>query len=480
MAMSVGHSHFAAQLHDPLGTSAFIQTFVKDTPHQFDYVSQPIQITNFGSHYHLNIMRHSDLVLNAILCVDLPALQAVESGYGGGVDGKNSQGFATPSCTAGGSCSNDDLRSKIQYASSKLISKFNAQQDLSPSEVDEVNAAYSSATGFSECAYASECPCDSDDFNGGTYAYYTNSTGIALVNSVALVIGGSTIDTLYRDYIAMYEELTGYVGARLVEMINRCHSMGELICKSQKPMQLHLPLMFFFGKSTHMALPLGALAFHQCSFKFQFADLKELIVVSKPSVNVVNLPTLKASLTMRVAYLGAAEREFFQTKPYSQIITQTQASMMQSAGRQFHTQLHFSLPVTSLMVAVRRPCNTAATNWFNYSGFQQQDPIQGIQLSLNNALKYNESGAFSRTVEPYHCKCNLPTLHQYLVSFALDPLNDRSQTQGFVNFSKIDSVTLNLRIQPEISTELLDIMIFATSLNVLQYKDGLVGLVYVS
>lgn len=63
-----------------------------------------------------------------------------------------------------------------------------------------------------------ECCDDADDCigalcpeTGGVFAHWANSVGQVLVKAARLVIGGSTIDTLYSEFLWMWEELTGFV-----------------------------------------------------------------------------------------------------------------------------------------------------------------------------------------------------------------------------------------------------------------------------
>jgi hypothetical protein len=85
--------------------------------------------------------------------------------------------------------------------------------------------------------YNDDCAADACALGGGCdnepFAYWTNAVGQAIVKMATLIIGTQTIDTLYSDFLFMWEELAGKPGKRLTEMIGKRYCREDLIVDSQ-------------------------------------------------------------------------------------------------------------------------------------------------------------------------------------------------------------------------------------------------------
>ena len=75
---------------------------------------------------------------------------------------------------------------------------------------------------------------------------------------------------------------------------------------------------------------------------------------------------------------------------------------------------------------------------------------------------------------------NIPTLYYYYIPLSLKVYDRANETQGFVNFSRLDSVVLSLELVDELVKELIEVFCYAQNLNILAIKDGLGALMYVA
>lgn len=306
------------------------------------------------------------------------------------------------------------------------------------------------------------------------YAHYINAIGQFLIKAASLVIGGHVIDTLYNDYLFMWEELSGKAGKRLAEMIGKRFTRAQLVEDSRFNRTLYVPLPFWFTQCSGNALPMCSLQFHAVQVHIRFEELRKSIQVSQPNVQVLNVNTgapiangdLTARLDTTYVYLDCEERDLFSTGCFEQLITQVQPASISGSGKELRVDLNFNHPVIELIFAVRRQKQELINNWFNYSGFFGLDPVKSVSLFLNNAPRFSQrEGKYFRTVQPYQHHSNIPDAFIYNYCFALHP--EEPQPSGSCNFSRIDSVKLVLEIQDRLaaSMDLLSAIVFARSHN---------------
>ena len=117
-------------------------------------------------------------------------------------------------------------------------------------------------------------------------AYWVNAVGYALIEEVSLEIGSQDIDTLYSDYLFLWEELTQRPGARVQETIGR-HEWSEdvenfMVEFSSQSRELFIQIPFFFNKyflEKGLALPLISLTYHEIKIKVTFAKIEDICCV---------------------------------------------------------------------------------------------------------------------------------------------------------------------------------------------------------
>ena len=354
------------------------------------------------------------------------------------------------------------------------------------------------------------CGYPDDAGQEGPYAHYTNAIGQWLIRRASLVIGGQVIDTLYSDYLYMWEELSGKPGKRLREMIGKDSSLQYLISDSRHTRRLYVPLPFWFTQSSGNALPVVSLQFHGIQLHVCFADLLSCVqtscsrgaltpVIVLKSYNHTPLTEqdLRAVVETNYVYLDIDERDRFATGSFEQLITQVQSYSIQTRSSQVRMSLNFNHPIIELIWAVRRKCQDNVNNWFCYAGKYLEDPIKAVHFKLNNLPRLStKEGRYFRLVTPYQAHTNIPESHVYCWCAALNP--EDPQPSGSVNFSRIDNVELTFDMQdgldqpPLPRTVALDdrtcnirpstgdftVFVFARSWNIIRYREGLGGLAY--
>jgi hypothetical protein len=322
--------------------------------------------------------------------------------------------------------------------------------------------------------------CDSDP-----WVYWSNAIGQLIIRVATLIIGTQVIDTLVNDFLYIWEELAGKPGKRLTEMIGKAYCREQLIADSQETRTLYVPLPFYFTLTPGNALPLVALAFSGTFLSVNFNELRNLVVVSGPDIQVVkcngggplNENDLKAAVDGTQIFLDQVERDKFASNNFEQLVVQTFALNQCVNCQQQRIQLNFVNPVIELIWAVRRQCAEKANNWFSYSGLLGREPVVAAELDFNaTARQPAREGSWFRLVQPYQFHTLIPEAFIYCYSFALYP--EDPQPSGSANFSRLESVTLIIQFQEGLQTESVAVLIFSRSLNMIRFRDGVAGLTF--
>jgi hypothetical protein len=465
----------------------------KHTNFAMESIGQPFNTAvAFGSEAQITLNRNGDLIYFMYVVIDLPGITACDTtAEGCNLPGGQAFGVAAMDDNrACQPCSANDEAAVVDYISDNFTDATETEKErmLKNAKDKWLQAKYGAAPQLMACSADDALDCPTNHFGldlDGVWAHWTNDIGQFLIRCARVVIGGSTVDTLYNDFLFMWEELTGKSGRRLTEMIGKRYTRAQLVCDSRQRRILYVPLPFWFTQHSGQALALASLQFHGVQIHIEFEKLSNCVVVSDSKVAVKNCSTgcsltandLSACLETTYVYLDNQERDRFATTMYEVLITQNQAFSMQTTNSQVRMQLNFNHPVLELMWAVRRKCHESCNNWFNYSGIDNRDPVVSAALYLNNQSRFSSKpGTWFRLVQPYQHHSNIPDCFVYVYSFALHP--EDASPSGSCNFSRIDHVDLNLQLQDGLGKEQVSVMVFARNWNVLRFKEGLCGLAY--
>lgn len=317
------------------------------------------------------------------------------------------------------------------------------------------------------------------DFESSShYCYWTNAVGQACIDSVTLTIGSMPIDSLCGEFMFIWDELTETRST--LEMVGKRYSVDELIDDSRRERILYVPLPFFFNGNPGSSLCLASLAYNAVKVSFILKPVQDLIVRSHPSLPVLNSRTgdkvtsadLDCRLMHSVVHLDTQERETLQKTPHSTLIRQLQRiSQDVGAGtKDCKIPLTFQHPVSELFVVVRAHDHEQQNKWLEFADSAGDDPIENMKIVMNNMELVSESGEYFRTVQPYQHHSNIPSAHVYCWSFAIHP--EKNDPTGSCNFSRIDSVSLELAFSDTIVNTRKEVLVFARSFNKLNYRDG--------
>ncbi len=365
-------------------------------------------------------------------------------------------------------------------------------------------------------------------------AYWVNAIGYALMDEVTLEIGSQDIDTLYSDYMFLWEELTQRPGARIKEAIGKFSYSGEvekdMVEFASQERTLFVQLPFFFNKyflEKGLALPLISLTYHEIKIKISFATISDIACVvvqdgSKPefpdswtliesgeAAIPINTKTsarlantdLVAKLLVTYIYLDVDERNTFAQSDHEMLVTTLQRQQNTIAVQgltQDSLKLYFNHPSNFLMWVVRphdyktnagrRRYSVGHKDRFDFSGQVPNaslewgdivDPVTHATLKLNSHERWPENmiSTFFRVIQPQLKFELVPSAYLYIFCFSI--AGGVWNPTSTLNFSRIEHTQLDLKYNnPAVNAKIKpsDIIMFVESYNLLVVKSGMGGL----
>ena len=338
------------------------------------------------------------------------------------------------------------------------------------------------------------------DCNNNINYYWINAIGHALIEYVEIRIGGLLIDKHYGEWLEIWGELTQNEEKRTgyFEMIGKITDGLSTYGKEKfkGPLQLYIPLNFWFCRNIGLALPLISLQYHDIELFIKTRPLSECHISTDGS-RLGNNNYLKMNLLVDYIYLDNAERKKFAQLSHEYLIEQVQYCKTNiSTSTNSNIPIKFNHPIKEFIWTLRRtevgefksdPCECSkvisyGNDWFNFSdtigtihGFD--DTFDKCHLLLNGATRFSpQSADYFRLVQSYVRHSRIPSKQIYVYSFAIRP--EEYQPSGTCNYSRIDNSVLNLTFKNTECPINYDFFIFAVNYNVLRIKSGSAGLAY--
>jgi hypothetical protein len=370
--------------------------------------------------------------------------------------------------------------------------------------------------------------------------------GLRLLADVEIEIGGQRIDKHYSYWLYIWNELSLPVGKQpgWKKMVggdgstifdNRSTWLGLTEDgQTTGTYNLFVPLEFWFNRNVGLALPLIALQYHEVKVNIDFETLANCVVVPNgattatqgTATSTVTSDLVKASIWVDYIYLDTDERRRFAQLSHEYLIEQLQftgdetiTGLSQSAyisgSSSARIKMNFNHPVKELVWVVQNDGRVGIANsnlWYNfatdgptmntlnnplstlssgnYGIYNSLDESAGTNIQLNGQDRfYPREGSYFNLVQTYQhheISGGNPGINVY--SFALKP--EEHQPSGTLNFSRIDTAYLNLKLSPFTTSTsssppghgnnktTATCKIFAVNYNVLRIMSGMGGLAY--
>ena len=244
-------------------------------------VGQPFNTAvAFGSEAQITLNRQGDLIYYLYVVIDLPAITACDAELDNcaGIVGTNQfPSFGNP-C---GPCAGNDAKALDEYIDDGYTDAGSVEKSnmLKKAKDRWLRDKYGACKSLECCEEAEDCPSALCPELGHTWAHWVNSIGQFVIRNARIVIGGSTIDTLYNDFIFMWEELTGLnkifqkwkVLARNSRLRSReaplksrndvyaVFPASRLGCRAERFEQRSSGAKWYGGDSSHLTMPIACI-----------------------------------------------------------------------------------------------------------------------------------------------------------------------------------------------------------------------------
>ena len=347
---------------------------------------------------------------------------------------------------------------------------------------------------------------------GGSYTNWTNNTGHALISQCEIEIGGQLIDRHHSDWLDVWNELTDHDEKEWIGL-NKHSAKTEYLTDGTlttlPPLQLYIPLKFWFCNNPGLALPLIALQYHEVKLNITTRNFLHIYNTDRTDNDETVMGDLGSNFQLWAdyIYLDTDERRRFAQVSHEYLIEQVQRDHGSTSGNK---KLKFNHPIKELIWIMRNPTSsthgttlasldatsnldgvehsdswTGGSDYFNYmssanfnsttetmNGEPSLEPFSTMKLQLNGHDRFKERKAtYFRTCQPIQAGHKVPKKHIYCYSFALKP--EEHQPSGTCNFSRIDNAQI---VWGSRSTNVLTV--FAVNYNVLRIMSGMGGLAY--
>lgn len=335
--------------------------------------------------------------------------------------------------------------------------------------------------------------------NCDTQVSWVNGVGYAMIDYISIWIGQQEVDRHYGEFMYLWSQLTTPGAKRdgFNYMIGNLNVYDDT--QQQGPLRLLVPLHFWFCRNIGLALPLISLQATPIKIYIKLKGAGEVVFTNAmneavingkpPPSNVMASPAIITDMTLwgDYVYLDTEERRRFVSSKHEYLIEQVQQQKRYSIPRQARTatvDLTFNHPMKEFIWVVNQDRMLSSNEWFNYgsrmlleTGIPNLDIIQDALFQFDGYDRFEaQSAQYFRLMVPWQRHTAIPNDFIYVYSFSLAP--EASQPQGTCNGSRLDTITLQLTMNPRIISYSAGVTVYAINYNVLRIVAGLGGVLF--
>ncbi len=206
------------------------------------------------------------------------------------------------------------------------------------------------------------------------------------------------------------------------------------------------------------------------------------------TINFNNIVIKNAFLLIEYIFLDDEERIKFSQARHEYLIEQLYATFEETInGLQQSYRVGFTQPCKELIWVAQMTTNIQNNDWFNYTknvirqfdGKLINGPIileETLLFNGHERLSFRDSEYFTK-LQPYQYHENNDIEGINVYSFAIHP--EKHQPSGTANFSKIDNVSLRIKVISDITTNnTAKLRIYGIMYNILRIANGVSGVVF--
>lgn len=464
--------------------------------------------TNFDGEATFPLAKAGDGVFHLYACVRLPGIEGCDnSGESGGGDpcSKSGSGIPAsgnvPACAASdeamalGAFPNDSGNA-ADATSDFFLSLGHGFMGTSDLILDQMNA---NTNAIGQLNTEADEAMDGGDGDGGDYdtsevnvpqqmqlpsqqahyAHWANAIGQVVIEQCALYISDNPIDSLFSEYLFMWQQLAGRAGKETDRMVGLYHSVDDLILASLRTRWYYVQLPFWFTFSAGHVLRLVTLVFARVKLRMKFAPLEQCIVRSSTDTKVVRSKDGKDVEKSDLHVEVAATHIWVEEDVRVRMGEQRETVMIQVHPYPFtlDSSCNRLQPVLNhacieLIWAARRKCAVDMNEHFNFSGPFNLEMLKSISMSVNGVPRvYDTEAEFFRYVHPLQYHSKIPDAYVYCYCFSLFP--EDMVISGSLNFSRFETIEINVNLHANMLEDgPIEFILFTRVWNLMRNRNG--------
>lgn len=310
--------------------------------------------------------------------------------------------------------------------------------------------------------------------NGGTYASWSDTLGYAIFSEpIELQIGGVIVDRLYPQFLNAWDELSNGTkrdGTNLMLLKSDTYVVNYY--NAQRPVDLMIPLDFWFTKRYSSALPIASMLSQEIRINFKLRPFVECINYDGAEPAPVFISDY--NFFAEYIYLDDVILDTFRKQKHMFLIEQMQYNgqeRISANATTYNSNLKFNNACKEFVFFCSEVNNLDTNNYFAYGRSADENPIvQSASLYLDGKLRFDNLPEFYyRSIFPYNIHSSIPLKYIYTMPFSIHP--EDNQPTGSLNANRFNDITLALRLSnnnPEV-----ELFVFALSYNIITIENGI-------
>ena len=319
------------------------------------------------------------------------------------------------------------------------------------------------------------------------YTSWVNSIGYVIIDYVEIQIGERVIDRQYGQWMNIWAELSTDLSKK--DSLNTMIGHHDFFTPTTQngPLQLYVPLQFWFCKYIGSSLPLVAIQNQDIRINLQLKKFNSLWVSNdmENADEILNKDITFDQISLLVDYifLDEDERRYFAQNKHYYLIEQIQLSTqsIDITRTENVIDLPFNHPVKELIWVIQTNEVKSKNQWTNYSGDiitldeEPRPPIKEVVIRFEGVERFEtRTEEYFRIVLPWKYHTSVTKNYIYIYSFANEP--EKLQPTGTANFSRLDSVNLHIKTSDYLKQS--DISVYAVNYNILRIINGIAGVLF--
>jgi hypothetical protein len=285
---------------------------------------------------------------------------------------------------------------------------------------------------------------------GSNYLGWVNSIGHAMIESIQLRIGETTIDT----HTGLFMEIMDYLSTPPSKTDARSKSLGRydtanvLAINALGEQDIYVPLQFWFNKKILSSLPVISLTGQTIKLYVKLRNFVKCVTYDG-NVEPVAMPIQQSGIIIDYYMLCEPERAIFKNEVQDYLIEQWQFETFEiNAGiTTSRFPLDFTRCIKEIVFVLVETESEDNNDFFNFGvrspSKQGAELVSKIGLAFDGKPRQEKiSESYFRIVTPQRFHSFAGNKNIYCISFAENP--EINQPTGTANFSRYDTVELLL------------------------------------